>query len=90
MAYALLALQRALLGVITPNLRAVITDIRQEERLLYIRFYYDRDISRDTLESWEYALTKSIADVGADYLTDARIERLLIPKLYRFVGGMPT
>jgi hypothetical protein len=86
LAYALLALQRALLGVVTPDLRAVIADIRQEERLLYIRFYYDQDVSRETLEKWEYAITKSIADVGSDYLTDASIEKLVYPQTIPFCG----
>jgi hypothetical protein len=85
-AYALLALQRALLGTVTPDLRAVIADIRQEERLLYIRFYYDRDVSREILESWEYAITKSLADVGSDYLSDAKIEKLSYPQAIPFCG----
>jgi hypothetical protein len=83
-AYALLAIQRALLGLATPELRSIVADIQDQE--LYIRFYYDKGISHEILESWEYAITKSIADVGPDYLFDTGIERLDYPQEIPFRG----
>ena len=83
-AYALLAIQRALLGLVTPELRAIIVDV--QEQLLYMRFYYDQVVLQEILESWEYAITRSIADLGSDYLFDAKIERLDFPQEIPFRG----
>ncbi|MEK7339457.1 MAG: hypothetical protein AABZ92_01945, partial [Verrucomicrobiota bacterium] len=73
-AYALLSIQRALLGLATPELRGIVADIQDQE--LYIRFYYDKGVSYEIFKSWEFAITKVIADMGSDYLFDTGIERL--------------
>ncbi len=83
-AYSLLAIQRALLGLATPELRGIVADIQDQE--LYIRFYYDKGISYEIFESWEFAITKVIADMGSDYLFDTRIERLDYPQEIPFRG----
>ncbi|VHO04265.1 polymorphic toxin type 50 domain-containing protein [Candidatus Rhabdochlamydia sp. T3358] len=83
-AYALLAIQRALLGLATPELRGIVADIQDQE--LYIRFYYDKGISYEIFESWEFAITKVIADMGSDYLFDTGIERLDYPQEIPFRG----
>ena len=83
-AYALLSIQRALLGFATPELRGIVADIQGQE--LYIRFYYDKGVSHEILESWEFAITKVIADMGSDYLFDTGIERLDYPQEIPFRG----
>ncbi len=85
-AYALLGIQRALLGVVMPALRAVIVDIGEKETLLYIRFYYDGEISSEMIEDWECALTESIADFGRGFSFDTRVEKLPYPQEIPFRG----
>lgn len=83
-AYALLSIQRALLGLATPELRGIVADIQDQK--LYIRFYYDKGVSYEILENWEFAITKVIADMGSDYLFDTGIERLDYPQEIPFRG----
>lgn len=83
-AYALLSIQRALLGLATPELRGIVADVQNQE--LYLRFYYDKGTSSEILESWEFAITKVIADMGADYVFDTRIEQLDYPQEIPFRG----
>ncbi len=85
-AYALLAIQRALLGIVTPELRAVIADLGEEGSSLYIRFYYDGEISSQVFAEWEHALTESIATVGPGYSFDVGIERVPYPQKVPFRG----
>ncbi len=84
LAYALLAIQRALLGIVTTELRAVIADM--EDKLLYIRFYYDRNVASEILDDWECAITETMADLGPDYLLDEGIEKLSYPQEIPFRG----
>ncbi|NGX45815.1 MAG: hypothetical protein K940chlam2_00995 [Chlamydiae bacterium] len=55
MPYALLATQLALLGRITPELRAVEISLSFEDEKLIMSFYFDREASDDTLENWSIA-----------------------------------
>lgn len=75
--YALLSTQKALLGVVTPELRAVVVDIDHEKNILYIRFYYHGEVSEDLIELWSCAITE--VDVGPDCFFDEGIERLDYP-----------
>jgi hypothetical protein len=86
LAYALLALQRGMLGVVTPELRSVIADIDQENQLLYIRFFYDGDVPYENIDEWECAISESIADLGPEYSLDAKVERIDYPKEMPFRG----
>lgn len=86
LAYALLAIQRALLGIVTPELRTVIADIGKEDKLLYIRFYYDGNVASEILDGWECAITETVADLGPGYLLDGRVEKLSHPKAINFRG----
>lgn len=79
-AYALLATQRALLGTITPELRAVTVDVDQQNSLLYLRFYYDGYGNKTTIALWESAITKVYADLGPNYALDAHVEQLDYPQ----------
>lgn len=82
--YALLAVQVALLGVVTPELRAVVVDLEQERSkeagVLYMRFYYDGKITEELEELWSCAVTEASADLGADCFVDDEIERLDFPQ----------
>lgn len=84
LAYAMLAIQRALLGVVVKELIAVIIDVK--DQWLYIRFYYEEDITHATHDDWELAITKTWADLGADYTLDANIEQLIYPHSIPFHG----
>ncbi len=84
--YVLLAVQRALLGVISPELRAVMIDFDQKQQLLFIRIYYHEEVSEEILELWECAITEASADLGPDCLLDDGIERLDFPQEIPFRG----
>ncbi len=86
LAYALLSVQRALLGMGTPQLRAVIVDVCNEEKLLYIHFYYDGDVCEDLIALWEYAIMQTRADMGHEYKLDAKVEKLNYPHEIPFRG----
>ncbi|MBY0529627.1 MAG: hypothetical protein K2P51_05490 [Rhabdochlamydiaceae bacterium] len=86
LAYALLSLQKALLGIVVPQLRAVIVDINNEEKLLYIRFYYDRDACENLISLWRWAIMEARADMGCDYKLDAQVEKLNYPQEIPFRG----
>ena len=63
--YGLLAVQSALLGVITPQLRVVVVDVCKEEDLLYLHFYYDGEADEKAVDLWECAITEASADLRA-------------------------
>ena len=70
LAYALLSIQKALLGIVTPPLSAVVVDIAQNgpQNLLYVRFYYEGTVPFKTLGEWECAITECVADMGSNYM----------------------
>ena len=78
--YALICVQNALLGVVTPELRAVIVDFNMKKPLLYIRFYYNGEISEEIMDLWLCAVSEASAHFGPDCLLDDGIERLDYPK----------
>ena len=82
----LLATQKALLGVITPNLRAVIVDYVAEQNTVYIRLYYHGQASEELVDLWDSAITEIIAAFGADYQFDEAIERIDFPQKIPFRG----
>jgi hypothetical protein len=84
--YAMLAIQNALLGVVTPQLRAVIVDYMSDTPHLFIRFYYDGEVTRDLIELWECAITEASADLGPDTTLDDGIVRLDYPQKIPFQG----
>lgn len=70
------SIQRALLGAVTPNLRAVDIVIENEQRFDVI-FYYDKEISEDEEELSSLVETEFISDFSEpDYQTN-RILRVL-------------
>jgi hypothetical protein len=56
----LLSIQRALLGNISPNLRAVCTKL--EEKAINIYFYYDKKISDENCELSAHTIDQVMAD----------------------------
>jgi hypothetical protein len=78
--YALLAMQRALLGEVTPELRAVVIDLNKEEQIFYANFYYDEEASEQRIDLWDCAVTEVIAALGPDCFVESQIERLDYPK----------
>ena len=78
--YALLAMQSALLREITPELRAVIVDLDQDEQLLYIYFYFDKEVSETRINIWDCVIAEASTDLGPEFLLKAKIERLDYPQ----------
>lgn len=83
---ALLATQRALLDVVTPELRAVVVDIDNDKKEFYIRFYYDGEVSEELIDLWSSAITEASAGLDPIYDLDNGIERLDFPKKIPFRG----
>ncbi|MCX6989858.1 MAG: hypothetical protein NTX49_02150 [Chlamydiae bacterium] len=83
---ALLCVQRALLHAVTPSLRAVVVDAPQDEKLLYIHFYYDGEVSEELIDLWKCAITRAHADFGLDSILDAGVERIYYPQKPPFRG----
>jgi hypothetical protein len=75
----LLSAQRALLGVVTPELRAVVVDLDNENNVVYIRFYYHGEVAEKLIDLWDCAVTEVISDMDVQYVLDERIERLDYP-----------
>lgn len=85
-AYALLAVQNALLGLAIPELRAVVVDICEKEKLLYVRFYYHGEITRELADLWSGAIKQVKEGFKSDCILDGKIERLDYPQKPLFRG----
>ena len=85
--YALLAMQRALLDAVTPELRAVVVNVYKEKRLLYLRFYYDGEVPEELIELWQCAITEGSASFGPDSFLDDEVERLDYPQPIPLCGS---
>ena len=79
MANALLSVQRALLGAVTPELRAVVVDLDNENHVVYIRFYYHGEVAENLIDLWDCAVTEVISDMDIQYVLNEGIERLDYP-----------
>ncbi|MCX6987178.1 MAG: hypothetical protein NT065_03335 [Chlamydiae bacterium] len=86
LAYALLAVQKALLAEVTPELRSVVVDVEADPLKLYIRFYYDGAISEALYQSWESAQEKAQLYFGFSAILDGGIERRDYPEEMPFRG----
>jgi hypothetical protein len=76
--YAKLSLQRALLGAVTPNLRAVYIDVDEKTKKLSISFFYDGEITDEFFNTASTAIAE--VDVPGYYELDEKIERLDFPE----------
>jgi hypothetical protein len=74
----LCSIQRALLGHVTPNLRAVYVILDDDIKTLV--FYYDKSLSEDEEELASLADTEFISDCRADDATDCKVIVLPYPE----------
>lgn len=87
-AYALLSLQRALLGKVVPTLRAVTVDVSDKQKLLCIKFFYEGVINPEIIHSWELAIKEVAVDCGLEYKLDYEIKRIEFPNKMPFCGRL--
>lgn len=85
-AYAQLSLQKALLGKIIPELRTVITEVKEGSHHVFIRFFYDTPLIEDILLEWEEALSEVMADFGEGFTFDMALVLLPYPSPIPFQG----
>lgn len=86
--YGLLSAINALLGAVTPNLRAVTMEISVPEKIVKASFFYDGRISDEDFDTANCALTEIISDFPPDYKLEDRIERLDYPTKIPVVGRL--
>ena len=84
--YGRLALLDAMLGIVTPELRAVIVDFNEKESLLYIRFFYHGEIPKTLVELWQNAILKTKNDFAPNCVLDGNVERVDYPNPIPFRG----
>lgn len=76
-AMVLLSVQRALLGVVSAALRAVVVDY--SETSITVTSYFDGEISEDDAESMSCVETEVVADFAADDRVEVRCVRCDVP-----------
>ncbi len=84
-AYALLSIQSALLGVVTQELRSVMAGFCKEKKVLSINFYYDGEVFKDLIDLWESVIVKVGLDLETGYSLDGKVERVDFPKKIHFL-----
>lgn len=77
---ALLSTQKALLKTVTPDLRAVVVDLDNDNNVFFIRFYYTGKVSEDLIDLWQCAITEASAGLDLHYTLDDGVEKLDFPK----------
>jgi hypothetical protein len=75
----LLSLQRALLGEVTPRLRAV--TVKYAESSVHFEAYFDGEVSDEDRESMSLVETEVMADFPSDHLITHEVIRLDAPAL---------
>ena len=73
LAYARLSIQKALLGVVTPSLRAVTIDVDEKKNKLFISFFYEGDITDELFDLASTAIAE--VDVPGYCELDDQIQR---------------
>lgn len=79
-AYAVLAASNALLGKISPELRAVTIAVPSQSNIVKIRFFHDQEINMEMLRLWEQAASEIHASLGATYTCDTQVIRSDFPQ----------
>ncbi len=87
-AYALLSMQRALLGRVVPSLRLVTVDLPEKGKTLHIRFCYEGQASPEMIYLWELTVADVYADCGPDYVLEYEIVRVDIPEKMPWRGRL--
>lgn len=85
LAYAKLVALNALLGSVTPPLRAVTVDIKAEKFIVY--FFYEGEVSDKLFDLAGVAITEMSADLP-EYELDDHIERLDYPAKIPYTGHL--
>lgn len=75
---------RALWGIITPNLRKV--SIEEKENVISLYFYYDHEPSEEEIELSEDAATEVISDFSDSYLIACARQVIKAPQKINFIG----
>ncbi|WHP32245.1 hypothetical protein QMG90_04745 [Trabulsiella odontotermitis] len=84
--YVRLSLQRALLGNVTPNIRAVVVELKNKN--ISLLFYFDGEPNDDDEELVSVVETEVIADFDEDFVIEAIATRLDYPQPIKNTNGM--
>lgn len=79
-----LSAMRALWGIVTPNLRQV--SVQEEDHIISLFFYYDKEPSELEIELSEDAVTEVIADFSEPFLISCKRSVIKFPEKIRFQG----
>lgn len=83
--YLRLSVQRALLGNLAPNIRAVVAKLSGKNIGLF--FYFDGQVGDDD-ELVSVIETEVIADFDEDFIVDTTIQRLDFPQQIKNTNGL--
>lgn len=84
--YLRLSVQRALLGNLAPNIRAVVAKLSGKNIGLFI--YFDGQVGDDDDELVSVIETEVIADFDEDFIVDTTIQRLDFPQPINNTNGL--
>ncbi|WP_368540820.1 hypothetical protein [Enterobacter soli] len=84
--YLRLSLQRALLGNVTPNIRAVIAELTGKS--ISILFYFEGEVDDDDEELASVIETEIIADFDDDFTVYTAVQRLDYPQRIKNTNGL--
>ena len=84
--YLRLSLQRALLGNVTSNIRAVIAELSGKN--INLHFYFEGEVGDDDEELVSVIETEIIADFDEDFTVDTIVQRLDSPQAIKNKNGL--
>lgn len=84
--YFKLSIQRALLGNITHNIRAIVAELKRDDIQLF--FYYDGQIKEDDEETASEIGAEVIADFSEGCNLDVNISRIDYPQPINHANGL--
>ena len=79
-----LSAMRALWGIVTPNLRKV--SIQEKNQVISLYFYYDQEPSQEEIDLSEDAATEVISDFSNPYLIACEKQVVKSPEKINFIG----
>lgn len=79
-----LSAMRALWGVVTPNLREV--SIQEKDNVISLYFYYDKEPSENEVDLSEDAATEIIANFSEPFLIACERKVVKYPEIISFSG----
>lgn len=84
--YFKLSIQRALLGNITSNMRAIVAEIKDHDIQLF--FYFDGEIEEDDEETASRTGAEVVADFDDSFDLDVNVRRLDYPEPIEHATGI--